>query len=68
MDRFEFVFFCVLFALVALTLYGAINYKKAEAEAEPVTAEIPVYVAKCTEQEFTLNTCIEFTIYRITRN
>lgn len=65
MDRFEFVFFCVLFALVALTLYGAINYKKAEAEAKPVTTEIPEYTMKCTVFE---DTCKEYTIYRITRN
>ena len=63
MDRFEFVFFCVLFALVALTLYGAINYKKAE--AKPVTTEIPEYTMKCTVFE---DTCKEYTIYRITRN
>lgn len=68
MSAFEFIFFCVIFALVALTLCCSIYYGKHEVKAEPVTTEVPMYVAKCSNRETTRNTCIEFTIYRITRN
>ena len=65
MDKYELVFLCAIFALVTLILYCSMNYKKSEAEAEPVTTEIPEYTMKCTTYS---GTCTEYTIYRITRN
>ena len=65
MDKYELVFLCAIFALVTLILYCSINYKKSEAEAKPVTTEIPEYIMKCTTYS---GTCTEYTIYRITRN
>ena len=69
MDEYEVVFLCAILAFVSLITYSLLEYKNtAEAKAEPVTTEIPEYVAKCSKHETTRNTCIEFTIYRITRN
>lgn len=67
MDKYEIVLFCAIFAFVALITNLLLNYQK-PAEAKPVTTEVPEYVAKCTKHEITRNTCIEFTLYRITRN
>ena len=57
---------CLL--IVAFTLcavYGLKQLTMSEANAKPVTTEIPEYTMKCTVFE---DTCKEYTIYRITRN
>lgn len=60
---------CLLIAAFTLcAVYGLKQLTMPEAKAKPVTTEIPEYVAKCSKRETTRNTCIEFTIYRITRN
>jgi hypothetical protein len=69
MNQYDVVFICAIFAFAAFITYLLLDYQKpAEVKAEPVTTEIPEYVAKCTKHEITRNTCIEFTLYRITRN
>jgi hypothetical protein len=56
-------------AILIFALHGAAAFFNSnKAEAESVTTEVPEYVAKCTKHETTRNTCIEFTLYRITRN
>lgn len=56
-------------AILIFALHGAAAFFNSnKAAAEPVTTEVPEYVAKCTKREITRNTCIEFTLYRITRN
>ena len=66
MDKYAIMFICALFTFLILMLCCVLNYKPIA--AKPVTTEIPEYVAKCSNHETTRNTCIEFTIYRITRN
>lgn len=69
MDKYQTVAFCAILAFAFLITYCLLSYRKpTEAKAEPVTTEVPEYVAKCSKHETTRNTCIEFTIYRITRN
>jgi hypothetical protein len=69
MNQYDVVFLCAIFAFAAFIIYLLLNYQKpAEVKAEPGITEIPEYVAKCSKHETARNTCIEFTIYRITRN
>lgn len=69
MNQYDVVLFCAIFAFLSFITYLLLDYQKpAEVKAEPVTTEVPEYVAKCTKHEITRNTCIEFTLYRITRN
>lgn len=69
MNGYEAVFLCAILAFVFFITYLLLEYRNpVEVKAEPVTTEIPEYVAKCSKHETTRNTCIEFTLYRITRN
>ena len=67
MDKYETVALCAILACAFLITYCLLSYKK-PAEAKPVTTEIPEYIAKCSKPSFNRSSCIEFTIYRITRN
>ena len=67
METREVILFSAILAFAVLILCCLLNYKN-PIEAKPVTTEIPEYVAKCSKHETTRNTCIEFTMYRITRN
>lgn len=51
--------------IVVLAMYGFRQLTVPEANAKPVTTEIPEYTMKCAVFE---DTCKEYTIYRITRN
>ena len=69
MDKYQTVILCAILTFAFLITYCLLDYKKpVEVKAEPITTEIPEYVAKCSKHETTRNTCIEFTLYRITRN
>ena len=60
---------CFLAVVITFfTIAGIRHFAMPEANAKPVTTEVPEYVAKCSKHETTRNTCIEFTIYRVTRN
>lgn len=62
-------FMCICLVIFIVTCIGqSLDIWVSKAKAKPVTTEIPEYVAKCSKRETTRNTCIEFTIYRITRN
>ena len=57
---------CFLAVIITFfTIAGIRYFVMSEANAEPVTTEIPEYTMKCTVFE---DTCKEYTIYRITRN
>lgn len=51
--------------ITILSIAGIRHFTMSEANAKPVTTEIPEYTMKCTVFE---DTCKEYTIYRITRN
>ena len=67
MNKYEVVFLCAIFAFALLLVWLLLNYQK-PAEAKPVTTEIPEYIAKCSKPSFNRSSCVEFTIYHITRN
>lgn len=57
---------CCLAVISTILMIAGIRYfAMPEANAKPVTTEIPEYTMKCTVFE---DTCKEYTIYRITRN
>jgi hypothetical protein len=62
-------FMCICLVIFTVTCIGqSLEIWIGKAKAESVITEVPEYVAKCTKREITRNTCIEFTLYRITRN
>ena len=57
-----------VFVLGFIGFIGDYLHNKQTAEAKPVTTEVPEYIAKCSKTSFNRSSCVEFTIYRITRN
>ena len=68
-DSFDTLMFytILILSVIAICLYGYIDQTTKESssvKAEPVETLVPTHTAKCTETKG--NTCITYTIYRIT--
>lgn len=57
---------CLTVVIMFFTIAGIRQF--AMPEAKPVTTEVPEFIAKCSKPSFNRSSCVEFTIYRITRN